>query len=51
MGIFFPTLTSLYYSRSYTDLWVELNKESFPLEAQLTDLGPVEGIDFRVTLN
>lgn len=30
---------------------MELNKKSFPLEAQFTDLGPVEGIDFCVTLN
>lgn len=30
---------------------MELNKESFPLEAQLSDLGPVEGIDFCVALN
>lgn len=28
------------------DLWVEFDKESFPLEAEFPDPGPVEGVDF-----
>lgn len=28
------------------NLWVELDQEPFPLEAQFADLGPVEGIYF-----
>lgn len=32
------------------NLWVELDQEALPLEAQFANLGPVEGIDFCVTL-
>lgn len=28
------------------DLWVEFDKEPFPLEAEFPDPGPVEGVDF-----
>lgn len=28
------------------DLWVEFDKKPFPLEAELSDPGPVEGVDF-----
>lgn len=35
---------------THMDLWVELDQEPLPLEAQLADLGPVEGVDFCITL-
>ena len=28
------------------DLWVEFDKKPFPLEAELSAPGPVEGVDF-----
>lgn len=32
------------------NLWVELDQEAFSFEAQLANLGPVEGIYFCVAL-
>lgn len=32
------------------NLWVELDQETFSFEAQLANLGPVEGIYFGVAL-
>lgn len=35
---------------SHPSLSVEFDQEMFPLEAQLSDLGPAEGIDLCVSL-
>lgn len=35
---------------TYMNLWVELDQEAFSFEAQLANLGPVEGIYFCVAL-
>lgn len=35
---------------SHPSLSVEFDEEMFPLEAQLSDLGPAEGIDLCVSL-
>ena len=35
---------------THMNLWVELDQESFSLEAQLANLRPVEGVYFGVAL-
>lgn len=44
----FQTVVGLFVS--HPSFSVEFDKEMFPLEAQLTDLGPAEGIDLCVSL-
>lgn len=38
------------FNYTYMNLWVELDQETFSLKAQFTNLGPIEGIYFCVTL-
>lgn len=35
---------------TYMNLWVEFDQETFSLEAQFANLGPIEGIYFGVAL-
>lgn len=37
--------------RTYSGVCSQLNEEPFALEAELANLGPVEGVNFCVTLN
>lgn len=37
-------------SNTHMNLWVELDQEAFSFEAQLANLGPVEGVYFCVAL-
>lgn len=36
---------------TYRGVCSQLNQESFALETELANLGPVEGVNFCVTLN